>query len=182
MAFTTVSVPYISADIYKTGIKTNILDANGDSTTRLCVCLLGSGFNILAYSAVLSCSDQQSSAAATQKEATNYNAEFKWEDKTKTLTIPTIPYTVTKNISNIGSEGAMASYFAVIKLTKQDGGGDQAFEGSGYYQFPNETSFSDLSNDNLLIVGNISSTPIINSNSNFRLTETIITFSETSAS
>lgn len=181
MAFTPVSVPYISADIYKTGIKTNILDANGDSNTRLCVCLLGSNFNILAYSAVLSCSSELSSAAEAAKDATNYNAEFEWSNETKTLTIPTIPYTVTKNISNIVG-GAMASYFAVIKLTKQEGGEDEAFEGSGYYQFPKEGSLESLDNNNLLIVGNISSTPTINSNSNFRLTKTTITFSETSAS
>lgn len=180
MAFTSVSVPYISADIYKTGIKTNILDANGGSNTRLCVCLLGSNFSILAYSAILSCSNQPSSAAETSEGATNYNAEFKWNNKT--LTIPVIPYTVTKNISTIASGGATASYFAVIKLTKQEGGGDEAFKGSGYYQFPSEVGLNGLDNDNLLIVGNISSTPTINSNSNFRLTETTITFSETSAS
>ncbi len=182
MAFTTISVPYISADIYNTGIKTNILDATGESDTRLCVCLLSSNFNILAYSAVLSCSDDPSPATKEAKGATNYNADFDWNQDLKTLTIPTIPYTVTKNISNINPGGTTASYFAVIKLTKQTGGEDEAFTGSGYYQFPSENTLDNLKNDSLLIVGNISSNPTINQNSNFRLTKTTITFSEISSS
>ena len=186
MALTTItSAPFISASVYKNGIKSNILDANGSSTTRLCVCLLDAASNIIAYSAYLNCATGTVTAGTSKETAEFFNADFKWNDSEKKLTIPAIPYTVTKNADNVSSSGSQASRFALISVDVSDESlisGEEAFTGSGYYKFPNPKKVTGFNDSNVLIIGNISSTPTINQNSNFRLTETTITFSEQSAS
>lgn len=173
----------INSVVYNEGIKTTIVQ----STKKLAVVLLNNDENIIATSALMS-GDGSAAGGADAANATYLPLEFTFNADNKQLAVPTIAYTSTKSLVSANSNAPVAKGFAVVSFAGSLGeASEQAFEDAGkYYKFPafiGVTSLGDVyeSDDAVpLIVGTLSSEPIINANSNFRLTSTTITFAESS--
>jgi hypothetical protein len=173
----------INPIVYAKGIETTITD----STKRLAVVLLDDAENIIATSALISNDSSASSAdgGASDANATYLTNSFSFSDINKQLTVPTIAYTATKSLVSASANAPVAKGFAVVAFNNLDEAAEEAFEGAGkYFKFPSgvTTLGENYASDEAvpLIVGTLSSEPIINANSNFRLTSTTITFAESS--
>lgn len=176
-----MTVPYISPLVYKNGIENTI---TGDGC-RLAVVLLDNNDEVLATSAIINSSGSVT-AATSSNDATYYKATsgngngFILDDKV--LTIPTIPYTSTKSVTNSNTN---ATKFAVLRIAENSETAGAAYEGSGYFKYPNltGTTISGITSYETsgypLIVGSLTGNPVVNVDSNFRLTSTTITFTET---
>lgn len=177
-----LTVPYISPSVYEKGVANTI---TGDSC-YLAVVLLDSDNKILATSAIFNAGGS-TTAASTADGANYYKAASSGNGFTfsgKILTTPTIPYTSTRSVTDSNKQ---ASNFAVLYIKSDDTVNKaEAYDGSGYFNYPNFAKDDEISTDtpygnsrHLLIAGSLSGNPIVNTDSNFRLTSTTITFTET---
>lgn len=173
----------INSVVYSEGIKTTIVQ----STKKLAVVLLDDSENIIATSALISVSGGSAEGGADAANATYLPIGFTFNASNKQLTVPTIAYTSTKSLVSANANAPTAKGFAVVSFTGAQEAGEEAFEGAGkYFKFPDfggTPTLGDVyeTDDAVpLIVGTLSSEPIINASSNFRLTSTTITFAESS--
>lgn len=177
-----LSVPYISPSVYEKGVENTI---TGDNC-YLAVVLLDEDNKVLATSAIFN-ANGSTTAAANADGANYYKAASGGNGFTfnnKVLTIPTIPYTSTKSVT---SSNKSASRFAVLYIKDSDPVNNvEAYDDSGYFKYPNFTAGDEITTDTSygtskhpLIAGSLSGNPIVNTDSNFRLTSTTITFTET---
>lgn len=174
----------INAVVYAKGIETTITN----STKKLAVVLLDDSERIIATSALISKGEGSSEDGGGSEGAATYlSNSFSFNTGTKQLAVPIIAYTATKSLVSGGDTPPVAKGFAVVAFNNQDESSEEAFEGAGkFFKFPSFSSMPGLGDSYdsdeavPLIVGTLSTDPIINPNSNFRLTSTTITFSETS--
>lgn len=178
-----LTVPHISPSVYEKGVENTI---TGDSC-YLAVVLLDNTNKVLATSAIFNASGS-TTAASTVDGANYYKAADSGNGFTfsgKVLTIPTIPYTSTRSVTDSSKQ---ASKFAVLYIGNEDTAVNktEAYEGSGYFKYPNFTKNDEINNNtpygtskHPLIAGSLSGNPTVNIDSNFRLTSTTITFTET---
>lgn len=175
-----ITFPYINHRVYNNGINKDFIVDQGNEA--LVIALLSADGEILAYSAAIkNAGTDQNGAIADQKpnSAGFYGAKNGFTFASKKLTIPEISYMATKNSSVVtdGADGKQAIYFAIFRFNTDNVNVAQAFDKAGYFNYPLETK-DVFSLDNLLLIGNINGTPYISDNSNFRLTQTTISFSE----
>lgn len=180
-----LTVPYISPSVYEKGVE-NTITGNG---CYLAVVLLDDENKVLATSAIFNASGS-TTAAENEGDANYYKAASDGNGFTfnnKVLTIPTIPYTSTKSVTNSNKQ---ASRFAVLYIKDGDTATNaEAFDDSGYFKYPSFGAGDEITPDtnygtskHPLIAGSLSGNPIVNTDSNFRLTSTTITFTETTVS
>lgn len=173
----------INSVVYSKGIENTITQ----SAKRLAVVLLNESEQIIATSALMNITDGSAEGGTSAATATYLPLGFTFTANNKQLAVPTIAYTSTKSLVAASANAPAAKGFAVVSFTDVQESAEEAFEGAGkYYKFPdisNATGLGDVyeTGDAVpLIVGTLSSEPIINANSNFRLTSTTITFAESS--
>lgn len=179
-----LTVPYISPSVYGKGVENTI---TGDSC-YLAVVLLDNENKVLATSAIFN-ANGSTTAALTADNAGYYKAATDGSGNgftfnNKVLKIPTIPYTSTRSVTDSSKQ---ASKFAVLYIKSDDTVSKvEAYEGSGYFKYPNFAKSDEISTDTSygtskhpLIAGSLSGNPTVNVDSNFRLTSTTITFTET---
>ena len=173
----------INSEVYAKGINTTIVQ----SAKKLAVVLLNDDEQIIATSALMSVSGGSADGGANAANATYLPNTFAFTANNKQLTVPTIAYTSTKSLVSANANAPAAKGFAVVSFTSLGENGEEAFDGAGkYFKFPAFNGVTNLGDvyetgDAVpLIVGTLSSEPIINANSNFRLTSTTITFAESS--
>lgn len=177
-----LTVPYISPSVYEKGVENTI---TGNSC-YLAVVLLDNDNKVLATSAIFN-TNGSTTAASTADNADYYKAAGDGNGfifNGKVLTIPAIPYTSTRSVTNSSKQ---AGKFAVLYIKSDDTVSKaEAYDGSGYFKYPNFTEEDKIdtatpygSSKHPLIAGSLSGNPIVNTDSNFRLTSTTITFTET---
>lgn len=174
----------INSVVYSKGIENTITQ----SAKKLAVVLLNESEQIIATSALMSVSGGSADGGASAGNATYLPLGFTFNASNKQLAVPTIAYTSTKSLVSANANAPAAKGFAVVAFSGSLGeSGEEAFDGAGkYYKFPAFSGVTNLgdaydTDDAVpLIVGTLSSEPIINANSNFRLTSTTITFAESS--
>lgn len=182
------NIPMISHRVYNNGINEDIIaDKSGKA---LVLALLDQDGNIIAFSAAIKNSTNNTTGAAGKKSDNNWvpsNAEsvsfygvnggFKFDNKV--LTIPEISYVATKNTKVVKTEQKQAKYFALFYIDDSKTGNDYAFDGANFFKFPlDNDSLQVFTDSNVLLIGEINGSPYISDNSNFRLTQTTISFSE----
>lgn len=169
-----INIPNIHSNVYGNGVSNSLA-----ASKKLAVVLLenGNSEQVLAISAVIN--GTTGAGGDDQAGATYYPNQFAYSNKV--LTIPTISYDAT--VSTVASATA-ATAFAIIEL---DSGvqeeAKQSFEEAKFYKYPSVVPGATASSlGTILIAGGLNNTPVVNTDSNFRLASTNITFSEVNAS